>query len=130
MEKGGTKMSRIKLDQIALSRSGDKGNISDISLFAKNIEVYELLKKVVTPERVKEHFASLCTGNVERYEVPNVLALKFVLHDALGGGSASSLRMDNLGKSLSAALLRMEVEVPDPILAGTEIKGPQLYSIF
>ncbi|MFP5109451.1 AtuA-related protein [Neobacillus sp. C211] len=123
-------MSRIKLDQIALSRSGDKGNISDISLFATNIEVYELLKKEVTPERVKEHFAGLCTGIVERYEVPNVLALKFVLHDALGGGSASSLRMDNLGKSLSAALLRMEVEVPDHILEGIEIKEPQLYSIF
>jgi hypothetical protein len=123
-------MSRIKLDQIALSRSGDKGNISDISLFAKNIEVYELLKQEVTTERIKEHFAGLCTGNVERYEVPNVLALKFVLHDALGGGSASSLRLDNLGKSLSAALLRMEVEVPEHILAGIEIKEPQLYSIY
>jgi hypothetical protein len=117
-------MRRVQLAQIASSRSGDKGNISDISLFAKNNKIYEFLKNVVTPERIKEHFSGLCTGKVERYEVPNVLALKFVLHDALGGGSASSLRMDNLGKSLSAALLRMEVEVSDPILEGIERKNP------
>jgi hypothetical protein len=114
-------MSRIQLAQIALSRSGDKGNIADISLFAKNKQIYELLKQEATPERVKAHFTGICSGKVERYEVPNVLALKFVLHDALGGGSASSLRMDNLGKSLSAALLRMEVEVPDSVLEEIEI---------
>jgi hypothetical protein len=115
-------MRRLQLAKLAISRSGDKGNISDISLFAKNSQIYELIKNEVTPERMKEHFSGLCTGKVERYEVPNVLALKFVLHDALGGGSASSLRMDNLGKSLSAALLRMEVDVPDHILEGFEVK--------
>jgi hypothetical protein len=115
-------MRRLQLAKLAISRSGDKGNISDISLFAKNSQIYELIKNEVTPERMKEHFSGLCTGKVERYEVPNVLALKFVLHDALGGGSASSLRMDNLGKSLSAALLRMEVDVPDHILEGSEVK--------
>jgi len=108
-------MPKVKLADIALSRSGDKGNISDISLFAKNTQIYQVIKSMVTKERVKAHFSELCTGKVERYEVPNVLALKFVLHDSLGGGSASSLRMDNLGKSLSAALLRMEVDIPDPI---------------
>ena len=118
-------MPRLQLAQIALSRSGDKGNISDIYLFAKNRQIYELLINEVTIERVKEHFAGLCTGKVERYEVPNVLALKFVLHDALGGGSASSLRMDNLGKSLSAALLRMQVEVPENIIEGLVVKTPQ-----
>jgi hypothetical protein len=111
-------MPSVQLAQIAISRSGDKGNISDISLFAKNNQIFEVLKKEVTAERVKEHFAGLCTGKVERYEVPNVLALKFVLHDALGGGAASSLRMDNLGKSLSAALLRMQVEIPTHVLEG------------
>ncbi|WHZ01097.1 hypothetical protein QNH48_18945 [Neobacillus sp. YX16] len=116
-------MQRVKLAQIAISRSGDKGNISDISLFAKNSQVFEVLKIEVTEDRVKEHFAGLCTGKVERYEVPNVLALKFVLHDALGGGSASSLRMDNLGKSLSAALLRMQVEVPPHVLERLEEKN-------
>jgi hypothetical protein len=117
-------MRRVRLAQIATSRSGDKGNISDISLFAKNNKIYEFLKNVVTADRIIEHFTGLCTGKVERYEVPNVLALKFVLHDALGGGSASSLRMDNLGKSLSAAMLRMEVEVPDHLLEGIEQKNP------
>jgi len=109
-------MPKVKLAQVAISRSGDKGNISDISLFAKNSQIFEVLKKEVTEGKVKNHFAGLCTGKVERYEVPNVLALKYVLHDALGGGSASSLRMDNLGKSLSAALLRMEVEIPNQVL--------------
>lgn len=109
-------MPKVKLSQVAISRSGDKGNISDISLFAKNSQIFEVLKKEVSEDRVKDHFAGLCTGKVERYEVPNVLALKYVLHDALGGGSASSLRMDNLGKSLSAALLRMEIEIPSHVL--------------
>lgn len=116
-------MPRVQLAKVALSRSGDKGNISDISLFAKNSQIFEVLKKEVTEEKVKEHFAGLCTGEVEGYEVPNVLALKFVLHDALGGGSASSLRMDNLGKSLSAALLRMHVEIPTHVLESLEEKN-------
>lgn len=117
-------MQCVKLAEIAFSRSGDKGNISDISLFAKNHQIYEVLKSLVTAEKVKEHFKGVSTGEVERYEVPNVLALKFILHDALGGGAASSLRMDNLGKSLSAALLRMEVEVPEEILRGLNSKSP------
>jgi hypothetical protein len=116
-------MPRVQLAQVAISRSGDKGNISDISLFAKNNRIYEVLKNEVTAEKVKEHFAGLCTGKVERYEVPNVLALKYVLHDALGGGSASSLRMDNLGKSLSAALLRMYVDIPLNVLEDLEEKN-------
>jgi hypothetical protein len=116
-------MPKVKLAQVAISRSGDKGNISDISLFAKNSQIFEVLKKEVTEDRVKDHFAGLCTGKVECYEVPNVLALKYVLHDALGGGSASSLRMDNLGKSLSAALLRMYVDIPTDVLEGLEEKN-------
>lgn len=117
-------MRRVQLADIAISRSGDKGNISDISLFAKNSQLFDFLKETLTAEKVKKHFAGLCTGKVERYEVRNVLALKFVLHDALGGGSASSLRLDNLGKSLSAALLRMEVEVPEQILEGLAVSKP------
>ena len=116
-------MPIVQLAQVAISRSGDKGNISDLSLFANNSQIFEVLKKEVTEQRVKEHFAGLCTGKVERYEVPNVLALKFVLHDALGGGSASSLRMDNLGKSLSAALLRMKVDIPADVLESVEEKN-------
>lgn len=101
---------------IAMSRSGDKGDISDIALFANSKRIYEVLKKEVTADKVKSHFRGICHGNVERFEVDNVLALKFVLHDSLGGGASASLRMDNLGKSLSAALLRMKVQVPDDIV--------------
>jgi hypothetical protein len=94
-------------------RSGDKGDISNIALFADDTEVYELIRSAVTAERVKTHFADLVHGPVERYEAPNVLALNFVLHDALGGGAPRSLRADNLGKTLGGALVRLEIEVPE-----------------
>jgi hypothetical protein len=93
-------------------RAGDKGDVADVALFAPDGAVYELIRAVVTAERVKAHFGSLVLGPVERYEAPNVLALNFVLHDALGGGGPRSLRADNLGKTLGGALVRLEVEVP------------------
>jgi hypothetical protein len=102
---------RKQLVELAHARSGDKGDIADISLFAPDLEIYDLLAREVTAERVKKHFEGIITGNVERFEVPNVLALKFVLHGALDGGASRSLRSDSLGKSLSSALLRMEIEV-------------------
>ncbi len=102
---------RKQLVELAHARSGDKGDIADISLFAPDLEIYDLLAREVTAERVKKHFEGIITGNVERFEVPNVLALKFVLHGALNGGASRSLRSDSLGKSLSSALLRMEIEV-------------------
>jgi hypothetical protein len=102
---------RKQLVELAHARSGDKGDIADISLFAPDLEIYDLLAREVTAERVKKHFAGIITGSVERFEVPNVLALKFVLHGALDGGASRSLRSDALGKSLSSALLRMEIEV-------------------
>jgi hypothetical protein len=102
---------RKQLVELAHARSGDKGDIADISLFAPDLEIYDLLAREVTAERVKMHFSGIITGNVERFEVLNVLALKFVLHGALDGGASRSLRSDSLGKSLSSALLRMEIEV-------------------
>ena len=102
---------RKQLVELAHARSGDKGDIADISLFAPDLEIYDLLAREVTAERVKKHFEGIITGSVERFEVPNVLALKFVLHGALDGGASRSLRSDSLGKSLSSALLRMEIEV-------------------
>jgi hypothetical protein len=102
---------RKQLVELAHARSGDKGDIADISLFAPDLEIYDLLAREVTAERVKMHFAGIITGSVERFEVPNVLALKFILHGALDGGASRSLRSDSLGKSLSSALLRMEIEV-------------------
>ncbi len=95
---------------LAHARSGDKGDKADISLFAPDEATYNLLAREVTAERVQAHFNGIITGKVERYEVPNVLALKFVLHGALDGGASRSLRSDGLGKSLSSALLRMEID--------------------
>ena len=100
-----------QLVSLAHARSGDKGDIADLSLFAPDQATYDLLVREVTAQRVQVHFSGIITGKVERFEVPNVLALKFVLHGALNGGASRSLRSDALGKSLSSALLRMEIEV-------------------
>ena len=110
-------MARIQLRDLCGVRSGDKGDISDLALFADDDAAYEAILDEVTAERVKAHFGSLVLGDVERYEARNVLALKFVMHDALGGGAPRSLRADNLGKTLGAALLRMEIDVPDGVAA-------------
>ena len=99
-------------------RSGDKGNISDLALFADDAAAYDAIRHAVTGDVVKAHFDRLVQGNVERYEAPNVLALKFVMYDALGGGGPRSLRSDNLGKTLGAALLRLWIEVPEEVAAG------------
>lgn len=100
-----------RLVELAHARSGDKGDIANIALFAPDRATYDLLAREVTPERVRAHFEGIMTGHVERFEVPNILALNFVLHSALNGGASRSIRSDALGKSLSSALLRMEIEV-------------------
>lgn len=110
-------MARIQLRRLCGVRSGDKGDVSDLSLFADDAEAYAALRAVVTADVVRAHFGELVQGPVERYEAPNVWALKFVMHDALGGGAPRSLRSDNLGKTLGASLLRLWVEVPDPVAA-------------
>jgi hypothetical protein len=110
-------VARIQLRDLCGARSGDKGDISDLSLFADSEAAYEAIKAVVTAEAVKAHFGDLVKGEVERFEARNVLALKFVMQDALGGGAPRSLRSDNLGKTHGAALLRMWVEVPDDVAA-------------
>lgn len=103
-----------QLMHFAHARSGDKGDKADISLFASDQATYDLLLREVTAERVQAHFDGIIMGKVERFEVPNVLALKFVLHGALNGGASRSLRSDGLGKSLSSALLRMAIDY-DPV---------------
>ena len=108
-------MTSIRLRELCGVRSGDKGDISDLSLFADDEAAYEAIREAVTADRVKAHFGALVLGSVERYEARNVLALKFVMHEALGGGAPRSLRADNLGKTLGAALLRMEIDVPDAV---------------
>lgn len=109
-------MPKVCLRDIAQARSGDKGNTCDLTLFARTEEMYELFRREITADKVKKHFAGLVLGDVTRFEVPNVLALKFLMEDALGGGAPSSLRTDNLGKSFGSNLLRMEIEVPAELL--------------
>ena len=99
----------MKLWDIAHSRTGDKGNISNISLIAYDSKDYELLKDRVTAEKVKEHFRGIVKGDVIRYELPNIYALNFVMQAALGGGVTRSLSLDMHGKALSSYLLNMEI---------------------
>jgi hypothetical protein len=113
-------MARIQLRDLVGVRCGDKGNISDITVFADDEVAYDALLAVLTPEVVKAHLGSLVEGTVERFEARNVLGIKFVCQDALGGGAPRSLRSDNLGKTMSGALLRLWVEVPDAVAAGAK----------
>ena len=107
---------KIKLEQIAHARSGDKGDASNVGLIAANSETYEILRRQVTAERVKAHFREVCRGPVQRYELPNILGLNFILHDSLGGGGTESLKNDAQGKTHAQGLLQMEVDVPDGLL--------------
>jgi hypothetical protein len=109
---------RIQLRDLCGARSGDKGDTSDLSLFADDEAAYEAIRAEVTADRVKAHFGALVRGDVVRYEARNVLALKFVMHEALGGGAPRSLRSDNLGKTHAASLLRMWIDVPDDVAVG------------
>lgn len=108
---------RIRLIEIAHARSGDKGDTANIGLIAREPRFYPILLREVTTDRVKAHFGRLCNGEVERYELPNLGALNFLLHESLGGGGTLSLRTDAQGKTFSAALLRMEIDVPEGELA-------------
>ena len=104
---------KVQLRTIAHARSGDKGDTSNIGLIALKPEYYPLLEQEVTAERVRQHFAGICKGQVERFELPNLGALNFLLHRALGGGGTLSLRVDAQGKTMGAALLRMEIEATE-----------------
>jgi hypothetical protein len=104
---------KILLSRIAHGRSGDKGDTSNIGIIAYNPRHFGILAREVTPDRVKAHFGGLVLGGVIRYELPNLAALNFLLHEALGGGGTLSLRTDAQGKTLSAALLRMVIDVDE-----------------
>jgi hypothetical protein len=108
----------MKLRDIAHSRAGDKGDISNISLIAYDLKDYPLLEKHVTAERVSAHFAGIVEGQVQRYTLPALGALNFVLHHALSGGVTRSLALDAHGKSLSSALLSLELPIERPIAPG------------
>ena len=104
---------RVLLSRLAHARSGDKGDGSNIGLIAYTDEGYALLRKRLTPEAVKKHFSAICKGAVVRYEVPNLRALNFILHDSLGGGGTESVITDAQGKTHGQGLLLMEIDVPD-----------------
>lgn len=103
----------VQLTKIAHARSGDKGDTANIGLIAFKEEFYPLLVREVTAERVKNYFQGICKGEVERFELPNLGALNFLLHESLGGGGTLSLMTDAQGKTFSTALLRMEIEISD-----------------
>jgi hypothetical protein len=109
---------KVRLLDICHARSGDKGDAANVGLIAREERYYPLIKKVVTRAVVKKHFKGICFGPVERYELPNLWALNFLLHNTLGGGGTVSLKQDAQGKTLAAALLRLEIEVPIVLLRG------------
>jgi hypothetical protein len=104
---------RIKLLDIAHGRSGDKGDAANVGIIAYDDSGYNIINKYLTVEIVKKHFDGICLGKVERFELPNLRALNFLLHNTLGGGGTVSLKHDAQGKTLAAALLRMEIEVEE-----------------
>ena len=110
--------TRVRLADIAQARSGDKGDLANVALFAPTEATYAALLREVTTERVRRHFGRFVKGGVDRYEVPNVRALNFVLHQALDGGAARSLRSDPLGKSYGSLLLRLEIDLDESELVG------------
>ncbi len=103
---------KTQLVRIAHARSGDKGDLCNIGLIALKPEYYPVVVREITAEKVKAHFGGLVKGEVERFELPNLNALNFVLHHALDGGGLLSLRTDTQGKTYSTALLRMEIDIP------------------
>ena len=104
---------KVRLLDLAHARSGDKGDTANVGVIARKPEYYPLLVRELTVERVAAHFDGMLTGPVERFELPNLNALNFLLHGALGGGGTVSLKTDAQGKTLSTALLRLEIQVPD-----------------
>jgi hypothetical protein len=106
-------VKRMPLYRMAHARSGDKGDGSNVGVLAYDDAGYAILKSWLTPERVKAHFGEIVRGRVDRYDIPNLRGLNFILHDSLGGGGSASLKTDAQGKTHGMALLRMTVEVPD-----------------
>lgn len=109
-------MKRVKLLDIAYGRSGDKGNGSNVGIIARHPKIYPFLKEKLTAAKVKDYMKDICKGEVERYEMPNIGALNFILNESLGGGGTVSLKLDAQGKTHASTLLRMEVDVPEELL--------------
>jgi len=108
-------MKRMQLVRLAHGRSGDKGDTVNVGVIARRPEFWPLIREQVTTDRVRDHFRGMTNGHVERFELPNLQALNFLLHGALDGGGTVSLMTDAQGKTFSTAMLRMEIDVPDDI---------------
>ena len=111
---------KIPLGRIAIARSGDKGDTANIGVIALVEEAYPIIVQQVTAERVKHHFNGICHGGVERFELPNLGALNFLLHESLGGGGTVSLMLDAQGKTFGATILGLEIEAPEEIVAACD----------
>ena len=124
----GAAVTNVQLRDVCGVRSGDKGDLSDLTLFMDDRAAYDAVCEAVTVDMVATHLQAFVDqeageARIDRYEVPNLLALKFVLHGALGGGGPRSLRSDNLGKTLGGALLRMRVDLPDEVIENAPRRG-------
>lgn len=109
-------MKTVRLAELAIARSGDKGAASNVGVVARSAAVYEFLRAELTVERVARHFGRVARGGVERFEVPNLRALNFILHDALGGGGTASLKTDAQGKTHGQGMLELELDAPEDLL--------------
>lgn len=109
-------MAEIYLKDIAHGRSGDKGDTSNVCIFAREPKYYETIKREVTIEKVREHFGDMVKGDILRYEVESLQGFNYVMKHALGGGATLSLRLDSLGKSMGSAFMRMKINIEDDIL--------------
>lgn len=116
-------MAKIPLVHLAHARSGDKGDTANVGVIAYDAEHYPLLVDALTVPAVKEWFGDLVLGDVERFELPNLHAINFLLHGALGGGGTRSLMNDAQGKVFSTAMLRMEIDVPDAVAEAVRGRG-------
>lgn len=112
---------KVQLVKLAHARSGDKGDTANVGLIALNDDIYPILVREATAENVKAHFGPMVKGNVERFELPNLKALNFLLHESLGGGGTLSLMTDAQGKTFSTALLRMNIDVSDEEAKGLDL---------
>ena len=111
---------KIQLVKLAHARSGDKGDTANVGIIALKPEFYPVLKEQLTVEKVKAHFGDMVKGKIERFELRNIGALNFLLHNALGGGGTLTLRHDAQGKTYSTAFLRMEIDVDEAVIGKTE----------
>jgi hypothetical protein len=116
-------MATVQLVDLAHARSGDKGDTANVGVIAYDARDFDLLREALTVDRVKAHFGPLVKGGIERFELPNLHALNFLLHGALGGGGTVSLMTDAQGKVFSTAMLRMELEVPDEVAERVRGRG-------